>query len=230
METKIFQIASNRKDGYSNRETLQLIASYESSKSKEDLLKLYAILHLRLETRYFIPLRAISSLGFDNGEGFSAVCICCSLIEFYQMLLLGFISDSEGTLADLNGEINLKSDYYFTKTGNKKIFRSKDLSAKFLLEQESFSNRFMTEDIVKSFYQNVRSKLIHQLETKEGWLIHAGVIDGPIIESYSGMNTVYYKPLIAKLENWYDTHYRQLLLDSSITSRNFVFVLKNICG
>lgn len=107
----------------------------------------------RLETRYFEPIRAISALENDNGEGFSIVALYCSLIEFLQ-------ATQEGKQF-IHGKIETPTVYS----------KSKEMFIKFLINNEPFKSYTSQGNSAKNFYKNVRCGLLHEARTRGNWRI-----------------------------------------------------------
>ncbi|WP_147252978.1 hypothetical protein [Thalassospira profundimaris] len=107
----------------------------------------------RLETRYFKPIRAISALEHDNGEGFSIVALYCSLIEFLR-------ATQEG-----------KQFIYGEKESQTVYSKSKEMFIRFLEKNEPFKSYTSQKNSAKNFYKYVRCGLLHEARTKGNWRI-----------------------------------------------------------
>lgn len=117
----------------------------------------------RLKTRYFNPITRILKLNITTGEGFAAMTLLCSLIEFLQ-------SCYEGKTYEYG--LSKETDFLYGSSATK--FKS------FLLEHEPFRTTFSksltrpTREIktfADDFYVNVRCGLFHEAATKNNWTI-----------------------------------------------------------
>jgi hypothetical protein len=108
---------------------------------------------MRLESRYFEPIRAIEAIKKDAGEGFAIVALHCSLIEFLASTLEGkkYVHNNNPGTYEYN-----KSGIMFTD---------------FLNKNEPFKSMFSNIDHADKFYQSVRCGLLHEARTKERWKI-----------------------------------------------------------
>lgn len=112
----------------------------------------FNLLELRLDTRYFCPINAILNMKAYEGEGFAAMTLICSLIEFLQ-------SSFEGKY------------YVYQATEIKAVYsKSKEMFKRFLTSHKPFSEVF-NDDKAKDFYENIRCGLLHEAATKEDWTI-----------------------------------------------------------
>jgi len=120
----------------------------------------------RLEKRYFVPIKLLMENSTYQGEGFSIVTIHCSLIEFLETSIQGL-------------------KYKYLKKGQKlskyEYSSSKKIFIKFLSSREPFKNHF-TKDSAREFYENIRCGLLHEAQTKNGWVIHGCSSDKKIID------------------------------------------------
>ena len=119
-----------------------------------------ALMKERIDTRYFVPIRALIKLKTNKGEGFSVVALLCSLIEFYQ-------SCYEGKFYKYNSQ---ETKFMYGKSGEK--FKA------FLTTHEPFKNIFAKpipnepgKTYADDFYTNVRCGLLHEASTKNFWEI-----------------------------------------------------------
>lgn len=117
-------------------------------------------LDVRLTTRYFNPIEKIFTMDDKIGEGFAAITLICSLIEFLQSCYEGKIYE-HGAKETLN---------IYSKSGN--MFK------RFLNQQQPFLTVFTkpTTDVkyptyADDFYANVRNGLFHEASTKNKWVI-----------------------------------------------------------
>ncbi len=122
---------------------------------------------MRLESRYFEPIRALQKLDKRKGEGFSIVSIQCSLIEFFGSTL-------EGKSYRFNPGKKLK-------LGEFEYDGSKEMFTRFLVTATPFASVF-NDALAKDFYEGVRCGLLHEARTKKGWTIQTREKPGPFLD------------------------------------------------
>ena len=123
--------------------------------------KVTALFKERLESRYFRPINRILKMRLTSGEGFSAMTLICSLIEFLESCYQG---------KNFNYNIKKETDFEYKASGP--IFKD------FLMSHEPFKSDFSKKAIkppaktfADDFYSNVRCGLLHEAATKNGWII-----------------------------------------------------------
>jgi hypothetical protein len=109
----------------------------------------------RLETRYFEPIRRLQTEDAWTGQGFSIMVILCSVVEFLESTVRGLKYKYRGPC----GEYEYDS--------------SREVFMDFLVTRKPFSDVFTDRDIALEFYQAVRCGLMHEAQTKSGWVIWA---------------------------------------------------------
>lgn len=111
---------------------------------------------MRLESRYFEPIKAITKIKEDAGEGFAIVALHCSLIEFLAATLEGknYIQGNGGA-----------------PLGDFEYSNSKDMFVEFLERNEPFKSIFSKAGTALNFYRSVRCGLLHEARTKGSWKI-----------------------------------------------------------
>jgi hypothetical protein len=113
---------------------------------------------VRLETRYFAPVRQIEALKTNNGEGFAIVALHCTLIEFLASTMEG-------------------KTYRHKKKGDPpydaalEYLNSGRIVSDFLEKYEPYRTMFSIQDTAAEFYSSVRCGLLHEARTKGGWRI-----------------------------------------------------------
>ncbi|TGT44423.1 hypothetical protein [Mesorhizobium sp. M8A.F.Ca.ET.165.01.1.1] len=119
--------------------------------------------HDRIEPRYLEPIRELDRLNRLRGEGFAVVTIQCALIEF---------------LAALRTGENYKLDKPDPKKGeyndSGRLFRD------FLAKEAPFSAVFATT--AGDFYRDIRCGLLHEGQSKGGYLIKKKSKSGLIVD------------------------------------------------
>jgi hypothetical protein len=155
----------------------------------------------RLLKRYLDPIKALQE-GPSVGEGFSIVTIQCALIEFLAATRVG-------------------KNYRHLKKGQKlkehEYSESRKLFTSFLSNEEPFKNWFKNENEAKEFYADVRSALMHEARTKNGWRIFA---TGNIAVDFS-KKIIRRNSFQKEIDNYIEL-YRQLLLKDVEIQKAFI--------
>lgn len=112
---------------------------------------------LRLDSRYFKPIKALEEMKKCDGEGFAIVTLHCSLIEFLASTLEG-------------------KNYRYVRKGEPKLGQFEysnvgELFQNFLTSQSPFDQMFTDEAAAEDFYACVRCGLLHEARTKGAWRI-----------------------------------------------------------
>lgn len=111
----------------------------------------------RIQTRYLNPIHQILNMDLNSGEGFAVLNLQCSLIETIECFLSGWVYRHPKYY-------EIKDNKEFK--GNQKIFES------------FFNNRSPFKELQIEgcdFYKNVRCALLHETQTKKGWIIKSGI-------------------------------------------------------
>lgn len=143
------------------------------------------LLDSRLETRYFKPIERILKMSPTNGEGFAAMALICSLIEFLQSCYEGKTYEN-----GLKKETKLK----YGASGSKfKAFLEqhppfKPLFTKSLAKQVGKAKTFADD-----FYINVRCGLLHEAATKNNWLIKVEKGSTDFVDLSNESNKIIYR-------------------------------------
>lgn len=148
--------------------------------------KAFQFFEERITTRYLEPISVIRQMNNINGEGFAMVNLQCSLIETIESFYNGWIyqpyNDNKTGLKKGYYEKNLKGNPISGKT-NQSIFKS------------FFQNREPFKGLIKGneFYQNVRCGLLHETQTKNGWIIHADSNESEMFFKKDGDKKILYR-------------------------------------
>lgn len=116
----------------------------------------------RIRTRYLNPIEAILKMDDNLGEGFAVVNLQCSLIEMIECFINGLI---------FNYPNFIKPSGAIYNKGSKSVFES------FFKERKPFCGLDIDG---LDFYKSVRCGLLHETQTKNGWIIRAEGIDKSI--------------------------------------------------
>lgn len=119
----------------------------------------------RYYERFFEPLKVLrNSLGNEQGHGFAIMALCCLLIETLQSYRDGLASTNRGELSRLA---------QYSPPPRFAIHPSEWPKS----GEEVFERYFATNSTLfpnvdgREFYRNIRNGLLHQAQTKDGWLI-----------------------------------------------------------
>jgi gamma-glutamylcyclotransferase len=124
--------------------------------------KAITIFKSRIDSRYLNSLKNIPINDF-SGIGFSIVSIICILIETLSSFKNGMIH-----VQVRRPEGRKKYEY----KDSDEYFKNFLMESDYLCEYFNFSDGKRPEIHVDDFYRNVRSALIHESCTKEGWMIN----------------------------------------------------------
>jgi len=147
----------------------------------------------RIKTRYLDPMDAIEKDPVLQGEGFAIVALPCSLIEFLEACESG-----------LNYQRAAPTRYEYSD--------SKALFQHFWRRRVPF-NRWMPDDLVLSFYEDVRCAHLHEARTKGGWriLMSADEANGVIAERLAGGAIALYRNTLRHAFKQYFADYGERL-------------------
>jgi hypothetical protein len=166
---------------------------------------------MRLESRYFEPIRAIEAIGKNAGEGFAIVALHCSLIEFLAATLKGMIY-----VHGLN-----QQEPCINKYSN-----SSDIFVEFLESNEPFKSMFSNIDHADEFYRSVRCDLLHEARTKECWKIRVCESATQAIDVEN--KVVYRNKMQAAFNQFVDCYGQQLLMDPEL-QKAFIRKFDSLC-
>ena len=131
-------------------------------KKKIDWCEAFSFFEKRIETRYLNPIRCIQNMNLNIGEGFAMVNLQCSLIETIESFYNGWIYQYKEPKYLKNGEQAFCS-WDNNKVNNERIFVS------FFKHREPFKGEIDGSE----FFIKVRCGLLHETQTKKGWVIKA---------------------------------------------------------
>jgi hypothetical protein len=123
---------------------------------------------IRLTLRYLDPIKVLQEHDTYQGEGFSILAIECTLIEFLESTLQGL-------------------SYRFRRQGDPPLSpheysNSGDLFVTFLSTRPPFATDFNPQ-LARDFYEGVRCGLLHEAQTKGGWVIWAKSLGTPTVSA-----------------------------------------------
>lgn len=173
---------------------------------------------VRVKTRYYDPIEAISNIAAQRGKGFSIVTIYCSLIEFFETQLKGYYFENRN-YKDSSGTI-VKSKTRKDKKGNTLPLSTGEVFVHFLTQNEPFKSHF-NGTLAKEFYENIRCAILHQAETSGNWVIRDGKYSDNIIHKEMATTIVRWKPL-RKSFDIFLKYYEKLLKTDANIQKNFI--------
>lgn len=168
----------------------------------------------RLYTRYFRPIDRILRMRITSGEGFAAMTLICSLIEFLQSCFEG--------KTFRHGEAETE---FFYGSSSKKF---KD----FLEQHEPFKSTFVKaiskptkkiKTFADDFYVNVRCGLLHEAATNNGWIIktcNAKSKYSNFINLKDECNKIIYRDKFVETIKTYCDVYKQQIQDNDKDNNN----------
>ncbi len=128
-----------------------LNATLDTSKNKNWGIA-FNFFEQRITTRYLNPIHAILNMKLKTGEGFAVVNLQCSLIETIECFYNGWVYNYP---------------YFYERDGVTKLFKSNKIVFESFFQREPFKNY----NISNTFYSHVRCGLLHETQTKKGWII-----------------------------------------------------------
>ncbi|MBY5814501.1 hypothetical protein HFN60_02345 [Rhizobium leguminosarum] len=161
----------------------------------------------RLRFRYLDPIKAIADSRKLKGEGFLILTIQCSIIEFLASLRRGW-----------NYRQSAQWGVNFEYGGSKQLF------TEFLCQTPPFLGWFPTEDNAEAFYKNIRCGLVHEAQTKDGWVIRSGA-SYPLIDFDT---KIVNRDAFGDAINEYLDEYRQTLKNDQALQEAFVRKFDNL--
>lgn len=137
----------------------------EDSTPEQWELAIEMCLDSRLRHRYIHPINAIAGSRKLKGEGFLILTIQCSLLEFLASLRIGW---------NYRHGADWGSDFEYGD--------SKRLFVDFLRHNSPFSNFMSTKAKAGIFYRDIRCGLVHEAQTKNGWVVKGGLSRYPLVD------------------------------------------------
>jgi hypothetical protein len=169
----------------------------------------------RIDTRYLRPIASIQQHDAHLGEGFAIAALFCSLIEFLESCERGdnfhYISGKGVTLQPNEYDQRQASSYF------------KD----FLKTRKPFDT-LIPSALVDSFYRDVRCGLLHEAQTKGGWIISTAAPRGALISQRGTKIVLFRNHLIPALQKYF-VDYRARLLTTQSTQQAFIRKFDHLC-
>ena len=174
----------------------------------------------RITTRYLNPIHKILNMNLSTGEGFAVVNLQCSLIETIECFYNGWIYEKSDYKK--NGAVVKYPIGSNDKMKNKHVFEN------FFKEREPFKKVNIDG---KSFYQDVRCALLHETQTKNGWVIRDKHYDR-FYEEIEGEKIIYRTNFQTSIETVIGK-YKKDIVEGEAASKdlheNFKAKLNHIC-
>lgn len=173
----------------------------------------------RLRSRYFAPIRALQRAKRLKGEGFAIVAIQCSLIEFLGATLEG---KTYRNMRNCNGDRNPNLNEH-------EYCDSKGMFVRFLANRPPFNETFVSEELARSFYSDVRCGLLHEARTKGYWLIRAEGDSGALIDITNPKAKIVYRDNFQQAFDQFVEWYREELQASTELQQAFIRKFDGLC-
>jgi hypothetical protein len=141
------------------------------------------------------------------------MAIQCSLIEFLESTVRGI-------------------SYRYLKKGEQpreyEYCKSKEVFVNFLTKRQPFANAF-SQEVAEDFYEGVRCGLLHEAQTKNGWIIRGKGPSGKLICTEEKTTKIVYRNEfqngLLKFVEWYG---QTLPLDASLQEA-FIRKFNSLC-
>jgi hypothetical protein len=160
-----------------------------------------------------------------SGEGFAAMTLICSLIEFLQSCYEGKIYDYK-----LIKKPDTKSGY--GKSGEKfKAFLEQHEPFKTIFTKVVYEPDEHIKTFADDFYSNVRCGLLHEAATNNGWTIKTYKVTNGLtdfVDLSDANNKIIYRDKFVEVIKTYCDTYKQQILDNKQDS-NKQYLRDNFC-
>jgi gamma-glutamylcyclotransferase (GGCT)/AIG2-like uncharacterized protein YtfP len=162
----------------------------------------------RISNRFLEPVKILLSHdgGTKLGFGFAILALDCLLIDTLQSFREGRTS---------GGEASSTSSFI-----------------EFLVNRQRFKSEFISKTMARDFFECVRCGLLHDGETRKGWLVHAKSDDGRILKKTRDGWILYRNHFHAALKEEFSDYLTELLEDSADSALRAKFLMRmdTICG
>lgn len=163
------------------------------------------LLNQRLKTRYFKPIARILGMDLETGEGFAAMTLVCSLLEFLQSCYEGrsFVLYAQPTRF-----------VYGSSSAEFKSFLEQHapFQTVFLQPVSAPTNHIQT--YADDFYKQVRCGLLHEAATGSGWTIRStssSSTQKPFVDVSDENNKIIYREIfVTEIENYCKAYYKKI--------------------
>ena len=152
-----------------------------NSDSEENWDKAFLFFEKRIKTRYLNPIKRIQCMNRNIGEGFAIVNLQCSLIETIESFYNGWIYKYPDYLK--------KEELAFCPWDSTKKISSEAIFISFFKERELFKNGIEGHD----FYIRIRCGLLHETQTKGGWIIKRKSLNKDVFYEQVGNRKIIYR-------------------------------------
>ncbi len=170
---------------------------------------------MRIDTRYLCPIDSIQRHDRQLGEGFAIAALFCSLIEFLESCERG--DNFHYRVGKKDALLRYEYDQY----------QAKGYFREFLTKRKPF-DALIPSDLIDSFYRDVRCGLLHEAQTKGGWLLSIDPSGGALISRQGTQIILFRNRLIPALEEYF-ADYRERLLTNQSTQQAFIRKFDHLC-
>jgi hypothetical protein len=162
------------------------------------------VIRCRLEERFFKPIELL--LTADEQAvvaGFSVMALCCLLAETLQVFYEGRTADTAQTASD---RCKYPDEGCVLSPSTARSLKD------FLTKSPYFQGDFPTKKIAGDFSVNVRNALLHDAETREGWLIRRlhPTEQNKIVGQHNSAHVVYRTAFYRALRKEFDDYLGRL--------------------
>jgi len=189
--------------------------------------KAVGVFERRMKERFFLCTEAL--LERENGcrdseiirPGFSIMALCCLLVETLQ----SFYNGGRQAQAQATAQAcTYPKGRYIKEPSTARAFKD------FLSRSPYFNTEFRNSDIRGDFAINVRNALLHEAETRHGWLIQRTVPPNQILRSVDGGYVLNRTNFFRALYKEFEDYLGRLRDPSQVTlRRNFLKKMDSIC-
>lgn len=167
----------------------------------------------RITTRYLNPIKEILEMNQSTGEGFAAVNLQCSLIETIESFYNGWIYEYSG---------DRKKSNYRKPNGGLIDIDNRGIFISFFNNREPFVGLINGSD----FYQNIRCGLLHETQTKYGWVIKKKHLNENIFFENIDEEKIIYRNNFQKAIEVVIEKYKRAVVDKEAFGELSVFELR----
>lgn len=201
------------------REWNECLKKLDGESTVQDWEYAFSFFNDRITTRYLNPIKKILDMSLSTGEGFAVVNLQCSLIETIESFY--------------NGWVYKYPDYYLRKVGpdnkqtrvNGKYIFNNFFEKRLILKHEDFKK------FENSFFYDVRCGLLHETQTKNGWVIWEKHSDENIFFENIGEEKIIYRNNFQKAIEEVIKNYKREMVELSVGDlrENFKAKFDHIC-
>jgi hypothetical protein len=154
--------------GWSVKRVIEALVSEERSEGR---IELTDFLQVRYDQRFFEPISLLEKEATRKPSsrpyGFAIMSLACQMVETLESYIQGVPTTNVGDLKKIQGDPRYKYSPKQLECDNSKKLETKEAFKAFFSEYKKWFPGLDGED----FYYNVRNSLLHQSQTRNGWVI-----------------------------------------------------------